>query len=333
MSALRFPNPIFVALDTPDLGQALAIAKAVGPYVGGLKVGLEFISAQGPQGVAKIIELGRPVFVDVKFHDIPNTVAGAARALARLGAAIFNVHTSGGEAMMRAAVEAARSVDPEVRVLGVTVLTSLDQSVLDEVGQKGPPEAQVERLARLAKASGLHGVVCSAQETGLVRKADGQGLPDRHPGHPPGRGRSGRPAPHYGPPGGHGGRLGHPRHRPAHHRRRRPRRGRPRHRRRPASRGGRLGFTNSVYEFMGRCLISRRAPPISGARWLSWLKSAASPVWKRPTPPRRRARISRAWFSTESRRVTSTRIRAGIARRASERPAAHGGAAGRRERR
>jgi len=117
MSALRFPNPIFVALDTPDLGQAQAIAKAVGPYVGGLKVGLEFISAQGPQGVAKIIELGRPVFVDVKFHDIPNTVAGAAKALARLGAAIFNVHTSGGEEMMRAAVEAAHSVDPKVQVL------------------------------------------------------------------------------------------------------------------------------------------------------------------------------------------------------------------------
>jgi orotidine-5'-phosphate decarboxylase len=174
MSAVRFPNPIFVGLDTPDLGEALAVAKAVGPYVGGLKVGLEFISAQGPQGVAKIIELGRPVFVDVKFHDIPNTVAGAARALARLGAAIFNVHTSGGEAMMRAAVEAAHSVDPKVRVLGVTVLTSLDQSVLDAVGQKGPPHAQVERLARLAQFSGLHGVVCSAQEIGLVRKLTGK---------------------------------------------------------------------------------------------------------------------------------------------------------------
>jgi orotidine-5'-phosphate decarboxylase len=174
MSAPRVPNPIFVALDTPDLGEAVAMAKAVGPYVGGLKVGLEYISAQGPQGVAKIIELGRPVFVDVKFHDIPNTVAGAARALARLGAAIFNVHTSGGEAMMRAAVEAAHSVDPEVRVLGVTVLTSLDQAVLDQVGQMGPPAAQVERLAKLAKASGLHGVVCSAQEIALVRKAAGR---------------------------------------------------------------------------------------------------------------------------------------------------------------
>jgi len=173
MSAVRFSNPIFVALDTPDLGEAQAIAKAVGPYVGGLKIGLEFVSAQGPKGIESIVALGRPVFVDVKFHDIPNTVAGAAKALARLGAAIFNVHTSGGEAMMRAALEAAHSVDPKVRVLGVTVLTSLDQSVLDAVGQKGPPHAQVERLTKLAKSSGLHGVVCSAQEIGLVRKAAG----------------------------------------------------------------------------------------------------------------------------------------------------------------
>jgi orotidine-5'-phosphate decarboxylase len=168
-----FPNPLFVALDTPDLGEAKAMAKAVAPYVGGLKIGLEFISAQGPKGVEAIVALGRPVFADVKFHDIPNTVAGAARALARLGAAIFNVHASGGEAMMRAAVEAAHSVDPKVRVLGVTVLTSLDQSVMDQVGQKGPPPAQVERLARLAKASGLHGVVCSAQEIAPVRQATG----------------------------------------------------------------------------------------------------------------------------------------------------------------
>jgi orotidine-5'-phosphate decarboxylase len=171
MNARRFSNPLFVALDTPDLGEALAVAKAVGPYVGGLKIGLEFISAQGPKGIEAIVAIGKPVFADVKFHDIPNTVAGAARALARLGAAMFNIHASGGEAMMRAAVEAAHAVDPNVLVLGVTVLTSLDQSVLDAVGQKGPPQAQVERLARLAKFSGLHGVVCSAQEIGLVRGA------------------------------------------------------------------------------------------------------------------------------------------------------------------
>src|SRR5580658_4826125 len=173
MSALRFPNPIFVALDTPDLGQAHAIAKTVGPYVGGLKVGLEFISAQGPQGVEKIIALGRPVFVDVKFHDIPNTVAGAAKALARLGAAIFNVHASGGEAMMRAAVDAVSGANPRPKIIGVTVLTSLDNSVLETVGQRTPASDQVVRLARLAKTSGLDGVVCSPQEIAVVRAACG----------------------------------------------------------------------------------------------------------------------------------------------------------------
>jgi orotidine-5'-phosphate decarboxylase len=171
MTTQRFSNPVFVALDTPDLGAALSIAKAVGPYVGGLKIGLEFITAQGPKGIEAVVALGKPVFADVKFHDIPNTVAGAAKALAGLGAAMFNVHASGGEAMMRAALEAAHSVDPNILVLGVTVLTSLDQSVLDAVGQKGPPQTQVERLARLAKFSGLHGVVCSALEIGLVRNA------------------------------------------------------------------------------------------------------------------------------------------------------------------
>lgn len=173
MRPRRFSNPVFVALDTPDLGRAREIAGAVRPWVGGLKVGLEFISALGPQGVEAVVDLGLPVFADVKFHDIPNTVAGASRALASLGVSMFNIHASGGEAMMRAAVEAALAVDPQVRVLGVTVLTSLDQSVLDQVGQKGPPDAQVERLARLAKFSGLHGVVCSAQEIALVRRACG----------------------------------------------------------------------------------------------------------------------------------------------------------------
>ncbi len=173
MSAPRFDNPIFVALDTPDLGKALALARAVGPHVGGLKIGLEFLTAQGPKGIEAVVALGRPVFADVKFHDIPNTVAGASRELARLGASFFNVHASGGRPMMEAAAEAARAVDPTVKVLGVTVLTSLDDGVLAEVGQMGPPRTQVERLARLVKASGLDGVVCSAQEITLVRKAAG----------------------------------------------------------------------------------------------------------------------------------------------------------------
>lgn len=174
MSRPRFDNPVFVALDTPDLGEALAIAGAVSGHVGGFKIGLEFITAQGPRGIEAIVALGRPVFADVKFHDIPNTVAGAARALAGLGVAIFNIHVAGGEAMMRAAGEAAHAVDPKVRVIGVTVLTSLDDAALETVGQKGPARAQVERLARLAQASGLSGVVCSPQEIAVVRQACGE---------------------------------------------------------------------------------------------------------------------------------------------------------------
>jgi orotidine-5'-phosphate decarboxylase len=145
----------------------------VKPHVGGLKVGLEFITALGPDAVRKIAAVGLPVFADVKFHDIPNTVAGAARALAKLGAAIFNIHVSGGEAMMRAAAVAARTIDPKVKIIGVTLLTSLNDSDLDAVGQRGPAIAQVEILAKLAKHCGLDGVVCSPQEIVLVRKACG----------------------------------------------------------------------------------------------------------------------------------------------------------------
>jgi orotidine-5'-phosphate decarboxylase len=173
MARLRFANPVFVALDTPDLSEAVALASSLKHHVGGLKIGLEFIAAHGPGGVRKIASLGMPVFADVKFHDIPNTVAGAARETAKLGVAIFNIHASGGEAMMRAAKEAAASIDPKVKIIGVTVLTSLDNAVLDAVGQHGPAPAQVERLAKLAKHSGLDGVVCSAQEIALIRKACG----------------------------------------------------------------------------------------------------------------------------------------------------------------
>src|ERR1700722_1254543 len=96
----RFANPVFVALDTPDLPRALELARLVKPHVGGLKIGLEYITALGPDGVRAITGSGLPVFADVKFHDIPNTVAGASRAIASLGIAIFNIHVSGGAAMM-----------------------------------------------------------------------------------------------------------------------------------------------------------------------------------------------------------------------------------------
>lgn len=166
-------SPVFVALDTPDLSRALEIANAVKPYAGGLKIGLEFLTAQGPAGIRKIVETGMPVFADTKFHDIPNTVAAAAREIAKFGVAIFNIHASGGEAMMKAAVEAAATANPRPKIIGVTVLTSMGDDDLETVGQSAPAEAQVSRLAKLAKASGLDGVVCSPREIALVRKACG----------------------------------------------------------------------------------------------------------------------------------------------------------------
>jgi len=173
MHQRRFPNPVFVALDTPDLARAVELGTALKPHVGGLKVGLEFISAHGPDGIRKVVGLGLPVFADVKFHDIPNTVAGACRALAHVGVTLMNIHASGGEEMMRAGSDAARRVDPKTLVLGVTVLTSLDDAVLASVGQKTPASEQVVRLATLAKASGLDGVVCAVHEIALIRKACG----------------------------------------------------------------------------------------------------------------------------------------------------------------
>jgi orotidine-5'-phosphate decarboxylase len=155
------------------LGKALEIGRAIKPYVGGLKVGLEFITAQGPQGIRAIIGLGVPVFADTKFHDIPNTVGGASRAISALDIAMFNIHVSGGAAMIRAAVEAARAAPARPKVLGVTVLTSMNDDDLVQVRQQGPLPAQVKHLAGLAQANGLDGVVCSPREIALVRAACG----------------------------------------------------------------------------------------------------------------------------------------------------------------
>ena len=163
-------NPVFVALDTPDLATALDLAATAGPHVGGLKVGLEFVNAQGPDGVRAIVLLGYPVFLDVKLHDIPNTVAGAVRALSRLGVEIINVHASGGRAMMEAARNAA---PPSIKIVAVTILTSLDATDLGDVGMYPDPATQAVRLAKLAKSSGLDGVVCAASDLAAVRAACG----------------------------------------------------------------------------------------------------------------------------------------------------------------
>lgn len=176
----RTPAPherIFVGLDTADLDKAARIARQVSGSVGGVKIGKELFTAHGPEGVRKAAA-GAPLFLDLKFHDIPNTVAGAVRAAVRLQPKILNVHASGGRAMMEAAAKAAGEAAAALgvarpKVIGVTVLTSLDAGDLDDVGQKGPPAAQVERLARLARASGLDGVVCAPQEIALLRRACG----------------------------------------------------------------------------------------------------------------------------------------------------------------
>jgi len=171
-------NPVFVALDTPDVAQALDVAGAVRGAVGGVKVGLEFFNAQGPQGVARIVDLDLPVFLDLKYHDIPNTVAGAVRQAARLGLTLLNVHAAGGMAMLRGARDAAQEGADAAGVaaplvIGVTVLTSLDEDDLADTGQTGPVDAQVVRLARLTQAAGCHGVVASPREIARLRQACG----------------------------------------------------------------------------------------------------------------------------------------------------------------
>ncbi|NKB50498.1 MAG: orotidine-5'-phosphate decarboxylase [Alphaproteobacteria bacterium] len=170
-------NPVFVALDTVDLNQAIAWADAVRPSVGGVKLGLEFFKSNGPDGVRRVVDLGLPVFLDLKFHDIPNTVAGAVRAVTGLGAAIVNVHAGGGPAMLKAAAAAAAEYGSDrPLVIAVTVLTSLDDGDLAAVGQTGPAASQVERLARLTQSCGLDGVVCSPAEIATLRAACGDGF-------------------------------------------------------------------------------------------------------------------------------------------------------------
>jgi orotidine-5'-phosphate decarboxylase len=166
-------NPIFVALDTPSLDRARALAQTLKPFVGGVKVGLEFYGANGPDGVRAIAAAGAPVFLDLKLHDIPNTVAGAMKALAPIGAAILNVHASGGAAMMRAAAEAAATAQRRAKIIAVTVLTSLEDRDLPTVGVSATALDQAVRLAVLAKDSGLDGVVCSPLEIAAVRAACG----------------------------------------------------------------------------------------------------------------------------------------------------------------
>ena len=161
-------SPVFVALDTPDLARAARIARDVRAHVGGLKLGLEFFSANGRAGVAEIAGIGLPIFLDLKFHDIPNTVAKAIAALHPLRPAVLTVHAAGGAAMLRAARAAA---PPETRVVAVTMLTSLEAADLPAIGVGGDPAAQVVRLTQLSREAGIDGVVCSGEEVAAAAAA------------------------------------------------------------------------------------------------------------------------------------------------------------------
>jgi len=158
---------IYVAIDTPSLPQAQDMARQVRNHVGGIKLGLEFFCANGHHGVHEMRKFGLPIFLDLKLHDIPNTVAKAVQALHSLEPAIITVHAAGGRAMLENAKAAAGI---HTKVIAVTMLTSLDQTDLTETGVQGDPREQVERLTLLTRDAGLDGIVCSGNEVAQARK-------------------------------------------------------------------------------------------------------------------------------------------------------------------
>ena len=168
-------NPIIAALDVPDAEGALKLAEAIAPAVGAFKIGKELFVSAGPDIVRRVRDTGAAVFLDLKFHDIPNTVAKAVASATRLDIQMLTVHASGGTAMLQGALQGARKAATETGhdaplVLGVTVLTSMDESDLTEVGLQKSPADQVLHLAKLATQAGLKGLVCSPQEIALLRE-------------------------------------------------------------------------------------------------------------------------------------------------------------------
>ena len=168
------PARILLALDTPDIATARAQIRAAGDAIDGIKLGLEFFVANGPAGIAAVQQEGRPLFLDLKLHDIPNTVAGAVRSALALKPLLLTVHAGGGPAMLRAAADAAASAGASrPLIIAVTVMTSLDDADLQAVGQTPPAAEQARRLALLARQQGCDGVVCSAHEIAAIRQACG----------------------------------------------------------------------------------------------------------------------------------------------------------------
>jgi orotidine-5'-phosphate decarboxylase len=167
---------IIVALDCRDAPAAMALVSRLDPALCRVKIGKELYTAAGPSLVHRLQEAGYGIFLDLKYHDIPNTVASACSAAAALGVWMMNVHALGGRAMMSAAAGALARVSPRPKLVAVTVLTSMTGADLKEVGITGDPQQAVSRLARLARSCGLDGVVCSAQEAASLRKECGSGF-------------------------------------------------------------------------------------------------------------------------------------------------------------
>lgn len=174
-----FKNPLIIALDFDNIDQALNLAEKIGPYAGGFKVGMQLYYSAGQEILRRFREKALPVFVDLKLHDIPNTVAGATRALTRQGASILNVHAAGGKAMMQAAASSAQDEAEKAGIIrplvvAVTVLTSIDQEVFrQEMGHSGAIQDRVVAWALMAQEAGLDGVVASPLEIAAIRKACG----------------------------------------------------------------------------------------------------------------------------------------------------------------
>ena len=169
-----FSNPIILAVDSSSISEAETLASNLKDYIGGIKLGMEFFNSFGPEGVKTIKKLNIPIFLDLKLHDIPITVYKTVKKLLDLEPAIINVHASGGKEMMMAASRALKeSNNVKTKIIAVTVLTSLDNNDLKEIGFDEKSDTLVVKLANLVKDSGLDGIVCSAKEISLVRKSIG----------------------------------------------------------------------------------------------------------------------------------------------------------------
>jgi orotidine-5'-phosphate decarboxylase len=173
---------LIVALDVPSATQARQLVQSIGESASTFKIGKQLFTAEGPQLVRDLIASGRKVFLDLKFHDIPNTVASAVRSAAELRVSMLTVHASGGSKMLKAAAEAAAQSESKPMVLGVTVLTSMSDGELQEIGVAGTVLSQVLRLGALARTAGCGGLVASAKEAGELRRELGEGFAIVTPG-------------------------------------------------------------------------------------------------------------------------------------------------------